>query len=268
MKKKQVNWNHFSYISISNSTSLFSIAEAQKPPVTRQASDQSTGSQTSEDQSLLQNSNRADNIVNSTVENLESEVAQLQAKLDERNETISQLQRSLSRQISPIICQHKQPTIVCSAFKSSLDVPKSITVDACTSTNDLILKLAVSSTIHRPKSASLRSNKGRRPDLQRQNSFPESIPKKPRRNSILAQLSCDDTVLSSSSVSSSKKKLAFIGRSMSESSTQPYQNSTNIQRRHSLGNTMSNLSSNRFSLLAELKEESDPLIKCEQSPKQ
>lgn len=230
------------------------------------------GSPTSEDQSLLQNRDRADNVINNTIEKLKREVTHLQAKIHEKNETISQLQNSLSSsyQISPIICQHKQPTIVQSAVKSSLNVPKSNTLDACTSTNDLISKPMFSTNNHHP-SADFRSNKGPVPDIQRQNSYPVSdhlVQRKPCRNSTPAQLSCDDTVSSSSSVSSSKKKIALIGRSKSESFTQPNSNFVNFQRRHSLGNTRSTLSSNRFTLLEELKEESDPLITCEQSPKQ
>lgn len=239
-------------------------------PVTRQASDQNTVRGTSEGLSLLEMNNRADNMVNNT-HVLEAEVAQLKAMLLKSNDTISQLQNLLKSQLSPVVCQNKQPTKICSASQSSPDVSKSISLDASTSTSDNISK---SDSFGLQKTGSLSfvpQNKGPVLSIQRRNSNPAPecpIQRNHRRNSTPAHLSFHDTVtFSSSSVSKLKKKRGSIGHSMSESSAQPNSIYTKLQRRHSFENAMSIISSNRYSPLADLKEECDPLITCEQSPK-
>uniref|UniRef100_A0A7N6BHC3 Ig-like domain-containing protein n=1 Tax=Anabas testudineus TaxID=64144 RepID=A0A7N6BHC3_ANATE len=235
--------------------------DAQKQQVNRKTSDQSTRSGTSENQSILENSTRAENVANNNLESLAHYKV-----LNEKEDSISQPQ-NLPSPLRPIVCHQNQPTLVCSAFKSSPNAPKSFSCDASTSTSDLISRPTALTNNRPPKSASfcslsiLQQDKSPTPDIQGQNFFPalqRSIQRRACINSIPAGLPFNDTVLSSSSsVSNSKKKLPAIGRSMSESSFQTYLSSTKPHKQ-SFGNTV--VSSNLFGPLVHLKEESDPLI--------
>ncbi|XP_026225294.1 butyrophilin subfamily 3 member A2-like isoform X3 [Anabas testudineus] len=231
-------------------------ADAQKQQVNRQTSDQSTSSGTSKNQSFLENSTRDENVANDNFESLaHCEV------IHEKEDSISQPQ-NLPSPLRPIVCQHNQPTDVCSDFKSSPDVQRSPSqLDASTSTSDLISRPTASTNNRPPKSASFHSvafepqDKSLMPDIQGQNCFPASelsIQRTPRRKSTPADLPFYETMSPSSfSFSNSRKKVPAFGRSMSESSSQTYLRSTK-PRRLSSGNC--------FSPLADLNEESKPLI--------
>lgn len=177
----------------------------------------------------------ADNVDNSTPETLTREVVDLKSQLQKKEETIRQLQNNNKPQLSPIVCQFNQPTMVCSP--------------------------AASTSIKPPKSGKLPQNQGPKPGISRQN---PALGHLIQRNSSPAILNV--AVSSSSSpVNTSKKQLGQIGRSMSDSSAWPGPKVLKLQRRHSLVLQSSNLSNNRFSVLANLKEESELLMLGETS---
>uniref|UniRef100_A0A7N6APB3 Ig-like domain-containing protein n=1 Tax=Anabas testudineus TaxID=64144 RepID=A0A7N6APB3_ANATE len=194
--------------------------DAQTQKVNRKTSDQSTRSGISENLSFLEDSTRDDNVANNNLESLAHYKV-----LNEKEDSISQPQ-NLPSSLRPIVCQHHQPTDVCSDFKSSPDVQISPSqLDASTSTSDLISRTTASTNNRPPKSGPLSvvpQGKSSMPDIQRQNSFSVSKRKIQRRqcmNSTPAGLPfCEIVLSSSSSVRNSETKLVTIGRSMSESS--------------------------------------------------
>ncbi|XP_044039999.1 butyrophilin subfamily 3 member A2-like [Siniperca chuatsi] len=207
----------------------------QKLPVSRQSSDQSRVSSTSGNQPLLQ-SVRAETADNRTIQKLTRDVADLKSKLQEKEDTIRQLQNNNKPQQSPVVCHLDQPTIACSP--------------------------AASTNSHPPAFGSLPQNQGPKPGISQQNSTRapgRPIPGMNRANSSPAVLSFDDALCSSSSANTSKKKLGDIRRCKSESA-QPRPNIPKLQRRHSFAPTLSTLSNNRFTPLANLSEEAELLV--------
>ncbi|XP_029027662.1 uncharacterized protein LOC114868346 [Betta splendens] len=87
---------------------------------------------TSGDQSIHITSNGAGNTFTCSCETLKAQVAELKRQLVQSNDTIDQLEKSLESNRSPVVCQHRQPTFVCTA---SADVPKATNMDASTSTD-------------------------------------------------------------------------------------------------------------------------------------
>lgn len=208
--------------------------ETQRLPVTRQSSDQSSLSGTYENVTPLPSQSLracvADNVCNSTSETWTREVADLKSQLQEKEETIRQLQSNNKPQLSPVVCHLDQPTMDCSP--------------------------AASTSIKPPKSGKFPQNKGPKPDISRQNPAPG---RQIQRNSSPA-VSNVAVSSSSSPVNTSKKQLGQIGRSMSDSSARPGPKVPKRQRRHSLVLQSSTLSNNRFSVLDHLKEESELLM--------
>ncbi|XP_039996724.1 butyrophilin subfamily 3 member A2-like isoform X2 [Xiphias gladius] len=223
-------------------------AEAQKQPVTRQPSDESTVSGTCENQLLLQHRETS-----STVEQLTKKVADLRAELRDKDETIRQLQNSPRSQPS----QHNQPAIDCSPSRSPLEASKPFSPQSSILTSDRNSTPAVSSNSDLARSANLPQNKPPKPGIQGQNSNPgpsRPIQKHHLNNSSLAVFSDNDWVLYSSS---SEKKQGHIGRSRSVSHALRNPQNAKCQRRYSLGSQLSN---NRYVVLADLNEESEQLV--------
>lgn len=223
---------------------FFSIhtVETQKLPVSRHSSDQCSVSGTDENLMLMVSQSpravMADNVGNSIPEALTREVADLKAQLQEKEETIRQLQNNNKPQRSPIVCQFDQPMMVCSP--------------------------AASTSIKPPKSGKLPQNQGPKPGISRQN---PALSHLIQRNSspVLFNVAVSS---SSSPVNPSKKKLGQIGRSMSDSSAWPGPKVLKHQRRHSLVLQSPTLSNNRYAVLDHLKEESEELMCGETSTMQ
>lgn len=217
---------------------FFSIhtVDTQRLPVTRQSSDQSSLSGTCENVTPLPSQSLracvADNVCNSTSETWTREVADLKSQLQEKEETIRQLQSNNKPQLSPVVCHLDQPTMDCSPAASTSNKP--------------------------PKSGKFPQNQGPKPGISRQN------PALGQRNSSPA-VSNVAVSSSSSPVNTSKKQLGQIGRSMSDSSARPGPKVPKRQRRHSLVLQSSTLSNNRFLVLDHLKEESELLMSGETS---
>lgn len=216
-------------------------------PVSRQPSDQSMGN-TYEKQPFLKSvrDERADNVENSTIEELRREVADLQSKLREKEETINQLQNNNKSQRSQVVCHHDKPTI--SPSKSSPDVPKPYNQgpEARNLPSDHSPKPTASTNISPPVSGNVPRNKA----LKSKKSNPTPIQRQ-RINSCPDFLDFSLAMPSSSSLTStSKKKLCKIGRSLSVSCAHPVV--PKLQRQHSLVPTLSN---NRFKPLENLKED-------------
>ncbi|XP_070786029.1 butyrophilin subfamily 3 member A2-like isoform X2 [Enoplosus armatus] len=204
-------------------------AEGQKSAVSRQSSDQSTLSGASESEPFLENV-KAENTANSVIEDLRRQVADLKSELCEKEETIRRLQGNSSSP-SHVVCQLDQPTMVCSAAAPNP-----------------------------PASGSLPQSQGPNPGISRRTS--DAAPDRPlyRNRHVKSSPALFDSAgpSSSSSATSSKKKIHRFSRSLSESHARPGPNVPKLQRRHSSFSFLpSSPTENRFLLLADLTEESD-----------
>ncbi|XP_051285341.1 butyrophilin subfamily 3 member A2 [Dicentrarchus labrax] len=234
-------------------------SEGQKKKVTRQPSDQSTMSGTSQNKPLLQTV-EAHNVRNSDIEELKKELADVNSKLHEKEETIRQLENKIKPQLSPVVCYQDQPTTVCSPSKCPPDIPKPLNPPY-----DNGQKARNGSDDHNPKSTASTSsnpqvpanlfNKGQKPVMSRQNSDPKPVQRK-RIHSLPDNLVTDVAVPSFPPTSTLKKKLGHISRSMSDSYTDFGPNVPKVQRRLSLVLPSSN---NRFAVLSGLQEEKELL---------
>ncbi|XP_028420696.1 butyrophilin subfamily 2 member A1 [Perca flavescens] len=196
-------------------------AEGQKCPVTRQSSDQSAVSGSSEKQLLL----RCVKVEKADCVDEKLTIEDLQTKLREKEETIRQLQSENKSHLSPVVCQHDQPMLLRKPADFADSSPQ--------------------------KSIEVPQKKTRKPGIMRQSSDPSPAPpvyRSRRSNSSPALL---NFLTSSSAVSASKMKLSSIGRSKSETRDKPLP-FAKLQRRHSSVFPPSN---NRFRLLADLTEE-------------
>ncbi|XP_033507790.1 butyrophilin subfamily 3 member A2-like [Epinephelus lanceolatus] len=202
-------------------------AEESKSPMSRQSSDESTLSGTSETEVFLKSVKvvKANDVGNQsqTIEMLTKQVADLNSKLHEKDETIRQLQNNNNPQLSAAVCQYDQPTTLHGPPASTINSP--------------------------PKSGNIPRIKGRKRGISRQNSF--SLPSCP--TSKARRYSCPILNFpeppSTTSASTKVKKLESIGRSMSDTCARP-RPKFKLQRQNSLSN-------NRFFLLENLTEESD-----------
>ncbi|XP_067381595.1 butyrophilin-like protein 2 isoform X2 [Channa argus] len=212
-------------------------SEEDKLSGTRRVSDQSASSITIE-RSHLEQINCADNVESGIIETLQREVALLKLELYERNQTIHQL---LSGGVSRASLEFTKPLFP--HFTQTLNT--SILI------SDHIPNPVLPTHDKPPTSASFSQNMGPTPAIQKQNSNPTVH----RRNSSPAALSVVGS--HSSFAKRSKKKLS---QSSSESYAQPDQKFARIKRRHSLQISSTTLSTNRYTLLADVTEESEPLI--------
>lgn len=191
--------------------------------VTRQSSDQSSVSGTYEDELLLRSVrvDRSDYMEN---EMLRKEVADLNSKLHEKEETIRQLQDNNKPELNAVVNQHHQPTIHCSPAASTSGGPQ--------------------------KSHSAPQNRGRKPGIVQQNSFPVPRPLINRVRVCSCPPLLNSPVSSScSSASTSRKTIGRIGRSMSDTRPSP---KAKLKRRHS---SVFLSSDNTFMPLTDLAEE-------------
>ncbi|KAK2863328.1 hypothetical protein Q5P01_002861 [Channa striata] len=212
--------------------------DKDKPSVTRRLSDQSSLSITIE-RPHLDKDKWADDVGNSAMETLQREVAVLKSELIQKNVIIHQL---LSDGVSTSSLEFTNPVFP--------NIIQNIgTID----------HISISTTHSKPpKPASLPQNMGPTPDMQRKNSKPTVGQRGDRRKSCPAALS---VVWSHSSLTNrSKKKLGKLINISSESYAQPVKNVPKIKRRHSLGISSTTQSANRYTVLADLTEESEPLI--------
>ncbi|XP_038588186.1 uncharacterized protein LOC119912961 [Micropterus salmoides] len=198
-------------------------AERKEQSVTRQSSDQITVSGTSGNQLLLQRARvcSADTVENSSFEALTRIVADLKSKLSEKEETNRPQQRDL------------KSNVVCSPAASSDSNP--------------------------PVAHSFPQNQVPTPSISQQHGNPASdcpVSRKRHNNSSPAVLDFKVPVLSGSfSANILQKK---ISRSISEPTAQLRPSVPKLQRRHS--SALTTLSNNRFTLLADLPEESELLV--------
>ncbi|XP_062300801.1 butyrophilin subfamily 3 member A2-like [Scomber scombrus] len=226
-------------------------AEGQKPPVSRQVSDESRIT-LSDNQSFLKKGDIADNNGNDTTEQLRRKVADLESKLRERDKIILKLQNEPKTRFSPVVCQHSQSTIFRRPSKSSLDATKVLSPPS-----DLGPEAINVPVDHNPKPVDSTNsnppNSGNLPQrgISRQNSNPSpGRPLHRKRNSSPAIFNY--TLSSSSSTNRSKTMLGANEHSNSESCKGPRPNAPKPQRRLS--------SSNCFFLLAHLSEETEMLV--------
>lgn len=203
---------------------LIHTAERKEQSVTRQSSDQITVSGTSGNQLLLQRARvcSADTVENSSFEALTRIVADLKSKLSEKEETNRPQQRDL------------KSNVVCSPAASSDSNP--------------------------PVAHSFPQNQVLTPSISQQHGNPASdcpVSRKRHNNSSPAVLDFKVPVLSGSfSANILQKKIHR--RSISEPTAQLRPSVPKLQRRHS--SALTTLSNNRFTLLADLPEESELLV--------
>ncbi|XP_040887596.1 butyrophilin subfamily 1 member A1-like isoform X2 [Toxotes jaculatrix] len=228
-------------------------AKKEKLPVSRQQSDQSTVSDASERKSLLNQRDTVDNLDNANKEQLIRELDDLRSKLCEKDKIIHRLQQQPSPQLSPVVCQQDQPTLVPTPSMEPSELSGSR--ESNVFTNHHSSASTGSSNRNPPESAPLPRSKCPKPRLQRQNSNPapaRSVQRSHHHNS-----SPDVFPECFTPVSTSEKKRVHISRSMSESCARPDPNHAKHQRRCSLGFQPSALTNNRYDVLADLTEESD-----------
>ncbi|XP_053199170.1 butyrophilin subfamily 3 member A2-like [Scomber japonicus] len=233
-------------------------AESQKPPMSRQESDESRIT-LSESRLLLKKGDIADNNVNDTTEQLRRKVADLKSKLCEQDKIILKLQNEPKTRLSSVVCQLSQSTILCSPSKSSLDASKVLSPssdlgpEAINVPVDNNPKPMASTNRNPPNSGKFPLNEVAKRGISRQNSNPTPgypFQRKHRNNSSPDIFNC--TLSSSSSASTSKTMLGANEHSNSESSRAPRPNAPRLQRRLS--------SSNRFFLLTHVTEEAEMLV--------
>ncbi|XP_027143388.1 butyrophilin subfamily 1 member A1-like isoform X2 [Larimichthys crocea] len=202
-------------------------ARKQKLPLTRKLSDESTISGMSVNEPLLLSVrvDRADSDEDGNIERLTREVDDLRSKLREKEEIILQLQNSNSL-LSPDLYQLGQPTMA--------------------------------TDCNPPKSENLPQNKGPKPGIPQKNSNPGPdlpITRNHRIHSSPAILDFDVVSSSSSLPKKAKKKTDNMDSSISPMVT--LNPGARVRRRHSLAHPLPALSNNPFTLLADLKEESE-----------
>ncbi|KAF3698109.1 Butyrophilin subfamily 3 member A3 Precursor [Channa argus] len=221
-------------------------AKAQKS-VSRQESDMSVNTSILEGQSFLGVSFNIDNVVNSSNEELERELDRLRSELLEQKQTNSELQnklKSLDSNIRPVVCQDTQPKVGRSAPEYSLT-----DFDPNPITNNHTSEPTASIHKHPPKSSNICQKNHPQPNIQKQNQNLVSWNHAPNRTrSSPARLSIPPLLSSSS-----KKTQVPKGRSQSDPIAPLHDlNSTELHQRY---HQSSPLCFNRYSPLANLKED-------------
>ncbi|XP_070849556.1 uncharacterized protein [Chaetodon trifascialis] len=228
-----------------------SCAGGPKLSLSRQSSGQSTSCSSATSPQITQD----DNFKNATAEHLRK-TNELESTIREKVEIIRQLTeelKDLRAKQNPVVCQHGQPTIVSSPSKPSPDVSKPPTLPPQHVLHNNTPKPEASTSSSPPKPAS----------------FPQRKPGVPRPSPAMHPLIQGSSYNHSSpallnfsssppsSPSAGVLPQGTVARSLSLSESRPRLNSGRPQRRH----TTTIQVNNRFSILGDLPEDSEPLLR-------
>lgn len=211
---------------------------------------------TQKSQASMQSSHLPDNTNNANPEqqklinDLKSNLAEKENLIRQKTEQLNDLRSKLS----PAVCQHGQPLLVNSPSESSQDVSKP--TDPPPHQVPLSPKPAASTSSNPLKPGNILKNKDSKHGVPRRSPAPLDPLMRSGHNHSCPALLTDNADVSPSAAPSFTPGQSQVHRTMSLSDSRPRPSIAKPQRRH----TTSAQHANRFSVLANLPEDSEPLL--------